>query len=75
MKVDMRLTRDLARLCRKGLVYRLTTDPEDEWHLAGIPYTPTAALRLKEQFGEQLAAIAQEYLAELRLPKFHTLET
>lgn len=75
MKADMHLTNELVKLCRHGLAYRLTTDPENEWHLAGIPYTPEAARKLKEQFGADLAMIAQERVAELRFSVFHVLET
>lgn len=60
--------KQLARMCRKGLAYRLKSDPKGQWTVVNRPYTPERAQALKEKYGDQLDMIAQERIAELRLP-------
>ena len=61
--------KQLSKMCRKGLAYRLKTDPQGQWTIMNRPYSAELARELKDQHGDALDKIAQEYIAELRLPR------
>jgi hypothetical protein len=65
--------RDLTKLCRKGIAYRLKDQKVDQWWVTETQYTAEAAQRLRDQHGDKLEAIAQELIAELSLPKQRVL--
>lgn len=66
---DEDMAQQLAKMCKKGLAYRLKSDKPGVWKILGEPFTPEGAQRLKDTHGDDLEYIAQERVAELRMPR------
>lgn len=53
-------TKEEAKLCKKGIVFRLKSDPKNQWRILKGPVDQIGRDQIKKQFGEQVAEILND---------------